>query len=147
MGGRGSGGTRSSESSTKSTSVKQEISNFLTELEDREYGSSKRMVPAAQQKEFRNIKYDLLNNYLKDNLETVIPAGGFASGATKPQEYVHTVTKLNAYQRLLRSEVRSLQMDMDFGIVDEDRARLELRALRSIDATIKDRRERLKPYT
>lgn len=143
MGGRGSGGTRSAGTSTESTSVKQEISNFLTELENREYGSSKKMVPAAQQNEFRRAKRDMID-YLKDSEnDTIIFSSGFTSTATKPQEYVHTAAKLNAYQRLLRSEVQGIQTDLDFGIIDENRARLELRALRSLDKTIADRRGRL----
>lgn len=144
MGGRGGSGNRNQASTGSSRGIRQEISSFLTELEDREYGSSKKMVSAAQEKEFRRIRADMINAVEQDpQIETLIFASGFTSGASKPQEYVHTAAKLNAYQKILRSEVSSIRTDLDFGIIDEDRARLELKALKNIDAMIKDRRSRL----
>ena len=144
MGGRGNSGTRNQSSISSSSNIRQDIDTFLTELENRDYGSSRKMVPATQEKEFRRIRADMINAVQQDpQIETIVFASGFTGGANNPQEYVHTTAKLNAYQRMLRSEVSSIKTDLDFGIIDEDRARLELKALKNIDAMIKDRRSRL----
>lgn len=144
MGGRGSGGTRNSEKG-----MMEQLSDFFDELKTREYGSNKpgTKINDERSKEFRRVYYDMMNN-LKNNPEnmntTVIFASGFRYGSKNPDTYVHTIQKLNTYQRLVQSEVRRTALDLRLKVIDEDRARLELRALKNLDAMIKDRKASLR---
>lgn len=138
MGGRGSGGTRNTES------FENQLKNFQAELEKRQYGSSTKLVPDKQQKEFRRAKREV-SDWLKNNpdQDTVILAGGFRAGADNPEEYVHTAAKLNSYQQLVRSEARNTLTDLSLGVINQNEAQLELRALKSLDKIIQERRKML----
>lgn len=137
MGGRGSEGVRSSSSNT----ISSDINEFLKELNVRNYGASTKMVPEQQQKEFRRMKYTV-SDFLKKNPEqdSVVFSSGFSSGAENPDEYVHTAAKLNSYQRLVRSEAKGIQTDLSLGVITKEEAQLELKALKSLDKMIQNRR-------
>lgn len=149
MGGRGGSGNRNAESNKAEKSINERISDFFDELKNREYGSNKpgMKISDARAKEFRRVYADMVNTVKRnpENMDqTTIFASGFRYGADKPDEYVHTIQKLNAYQRLLQSQVRSTAIDLRLGVIDKDRAEIELRALRNIDAMIKQRKADLR---
>lgn len=123
-----------------------QINSFENELQNRNYGTSKGYVPEKQQKEYKALKREI-SRYLdtwgdRDN-NLVVFSGGFAVG---DENYLHTSAKLNQYQRLVRSDIQAIKMDLSLGVITPERAQKELRVVRSIDATIKERRELLNRY-
>lgn len=147
MGGRGGSGTRNTGEHSKD--ITERISDFFDELKTREYGSNKpgMKISDARAKEFRRVYADMVNTVKKnpeDMNQTIIFASGFRYGADKPDEYVHTIQKLNAYQRILQSELRSTAIDLRLGVIDKDRAEIELRALKNIDRMIAQRKKDLR---
>lgn len=132
---RGSAGT---------SNITNDINSFITELENREYGSSTKLVPEKQQREYRALKREIIDHIntwgIPDNYVV------FASGFTNSDEYVHTNAKLNQYQRMVRSDVKNIKTDLSIGVITPEEAAKELFVVKSIDATIKNRRKILKEW-
>ena len=127
-----------SRGSSNIQSVESQIDQFLKELETRSYGTSKKLVPDKQAQEYREAKRSIAKT--QENFEgTVILASGFRTN----EQYLHTAGKLNSYQRMVRSEVNAVKMDLSLGVITKEQAEKELRVLKSLDATIQDRRQRL----
>ena len=126
--------------------VISELNSFLAELEERDYGKG-RNIPKSQQEEYNTARAQI-SNYIKrfDKEEPVVFSDGFTSSAKDPDKYIHTITKLNAYQKLVRSDAKGIALDLDFGIITEEQAQKELLVLKSIDKTIQDRRKLLNEY-
>ena len=126
--------------------AKDKISNFVKELENREYGKGKKL-PKAQQEEYNKAKYNILDhiNTWGSN-EPVVFSSGFGGAAKDPEKYIHTIAKLNSYQKLLRSDAKGIATDLSLGVITEEQAEKELLVLKSIDETIQRRRELLNEY-
>ena len=146
MGGRGGSGTRNTAEPVKD--ISDRISDFFDELKTREYGSNKPGMKISDEraKEFRRVYADMINTVQKaDNPDQpIIFASGFTYGASNPDKYTHSIQKLNQYQKILQSEVRNTAIDLRMGIIDKDRAELELRALKNIDRMIAQRKKDLR---
>lgn len=124
------------------------ISEFFEELQNRDYGTHKpgAKISEERSKEFRRVYAEMINTVSRmDNPDQpVVFASGFRYGATDPDKYIHTIQKLNQYQRILQSEVRGTAVDLRLGVIDENRAETELRALKNIDRMIAQRKKELK---
>ena len=135
------GGTTAA-STTTVQSVNRDVDDFLDELNGREYGNAKGMISDARKKEYRDLKYQI-DHYIDtfgDDGNLVVFSSGFANN----ENYIHTTAKLNAYQHLVRTDARGIKTDLGFGIINANEAAKELKVLKSIDATIKNRRKILK---
>lgn len=145
FGSRGSSGSRSNgsikTSSNMQEQVTKEIDTFLQELENRNYGTSKKLVPDEQVGEFRRVSNSLISDLKEpDSAQFLEYASGFTYFSKNPEKYLHTTAKLNSYQRLVRSGVKDTKIDLELGIITPERASLELRVYKSIDSMIKHRR-------
>ena len=130
-----------SSGSLASRPIADQVNDFINELNDRQYGSGTKQIPPKQQEEYRAVKREI-KKYVDDYEGTIIPASGFANS----DDYIHTTTKLNAYQRMVKSDARNIRIDLQLGVINESQATKELKVLKSVDATIKRRRELLNRY-
>ena len=140
------GSVGANKGTTSTASVTDRVNSFIEELNDRNYGTSKKYVPDKQQKEYRALRREILHHI---DVWGIPENGGlliFSSGFANHDEFVHTTAKLNQYQRLVRSEAKSIKTDLSLGVITPEQAEKELYVVRSLDATIKRRRQLLKEW-